>query len=34
MQQTGLAARVVRQDALGPVRRIAGVDVSASRFDP
>ncbi len=25
---------MVRADALGPVRRIAGVDVSASRFDP
>ena len=34
MQQAELAARVVRQDALGPVRRIAGVDVSGSRFDP
>jgi len=34
MEQADLAARVVREDALGPVRRIAGVDVSASRFDP
>lgn len=25
---------MIRADALGPVRRIAGVDVSASRFDP
>lgn len=33
-EQADLAARVVRQDGLGPVRRIAGVDVSASRFDP
>ncbi|MBX9699812.1 MAG: deoxyribonuclease V [Acetobacteraceae bacterium] len=32
--QTALAARVVRQDALGPVRRIAGVDISSTRFDP
>ncbi|MCX8133407.1 MAG: deoxyribonuclease V [Roseococcus sp.] len=33
-EQAALAARVVRMDALGAVRRIAGVDVSASRFDP
>jgi len=32
--QLGLAARVVREDRLGPVRRIAGVDISGSRFDP
>lgn len=29
-----MAARVVRADALGPLRRVAGVDVSSSRFDP
>ncbi len=33
-EQSALAARVIRADALGPVRRVAGVDVSASRFDP
>nr|WP_242535079.1 deoxyribonuclease V [Roseococcus suduntuyensis] len=32
--QLELAARAVREDALGEVRRIAGVDVSSSRFDP
>ncbi len=32
--QLELAARAVREDALGAVRRIAGVDVSSSRFDP
>jgi len=29
-----MAARVERADRLGPLRRVAGVDVSASRFDP
>jgi len=29
-----LAERVVREDAFGPIRLVAGVDVSASRFDP
>lgn len=33
-RQQELAARAVREDALGEVRRIAGVDVSSSRFDP
>jgi deoxyribonuclease V len=33
-EQAALAARVVRADALGEVRHIAGVDVSSSRFDP
>jgi deoxyribonuclease V len=33
-EQAALAARVIRTDALGEVRRIAGVDVSSSRFDP
>ena len=33
-QQVEMAARVVRTDALGPVRLVAGVDVSSSRFDP
>jgi len=32
--QAALAARVIRQDAHGPVRLIGGVDVSNSRFDP
>jgi deoxyribonuclease V len=32
--QVALAARVVRTDALGPVRRIGGVDISNTRFDP
>lgn len=31
--QRDLAARVVTADAFGPVRRIAGVDISASRFE-
>lgn len=34
IRQQEIAARVLREDALGPVRRIAGVDVSSSRFDP
>lgn len=29
-----MAALVRREDALGPVRHVAGVDVSSSRFDP
>ena len=33
-EQSALAARVIRADAPGPVRRVAGVDVSSSRFDP
>ncbi|MCU0888934.1 MAG: deoxyribonuclease V [Rubritepida sp.] len=33
-EQDSLAARVRRDDELSAVRRIAGVDVSASRFDP
>lgn len=33
-RQQEVAARAVREDALGEVRRIAGVDVSSSRFDP
>lgn len=32
--QTALADRVVREDALGEVRLLAGVDVSNNRFDP
>lgn len=32
--QVALAARVVTEDALGPVRRIGGVDISNTRFDP
>ncbi len=32
-RQRELAARVVARDALGPVRRIGGVDISASRFE-
>lgn len=32
--QLALAARVVRQDALGEVRLIGGVDISSQRFDP
>lgn len=32
--QLALAERVVRQDALRPVRRVAGVDISSTRFDP
>ncbi len=32
--QLALAARVVRDDAIGPVRRIGGVDISSTRFDP
>lgn len=32
--QLALAARVVETDALGPVRLIAGVDISSTRFDP
>lgn len=32
--QVALAARVVRTDAHGPVRRIGGVDISNNRFDP
>jgi deoxyribonuclease V len=32
--QLALAARVVRRDAHGPVSRIAGVDISSTRFDP
>ncbi len=33
-RQVEMAARVVREDVLGPVRHLAGVDVSSSRFDP
>jgi deoxyribonuclease V len=32
--QMALAARVVTEDALGPVRLIGGVDISNTRFDP
>ena len=32
--QRELATRVVAEDAFGPVRRVAGADVSANRFDP
>ena len=32
--QVALAARVVREDALPPVRRIGGVDISNTHFDP
>jgi deoxyribonuclease V len=32
--QAAMAARVVRADAFGALRRVAGVDVSSSRFDP
>jgi deoxyribonuclease V len=32
--QTALADRVVREDALGEVRLLGGVDVSNNRFDP
>ncbi len=32
--QSVLAARVVRQDAHGPVRLLGGVDISNNRFDP
>ena len=32
--QRVLAARVVREDAHGPVRLIGGVDISSTRFDP
>jgi deoxyribonuclease V len=32
--QAAMAARVVRRDAFRPLRRVAGVDVSSSRFDP
>lgn len=32
--QQAMAPLVVREDALGPVGLIAGVDISASRFDP
>jgi deoxyribonuclease V len=30
----GLAARILAEDRLGPVRRIGGADASATRFDP
>ena len=33
-EQRHIAARAIRQDALGEVRLIAGVDVSCTRFDP
>lgn len=33
-EQRAIAGRVVRHDALGEVRAIAGVDVSCARFDP
>lgn len=33
-EQQALAARVVREDAHGPVRLIGGVDISSTRFDP
>jgi deoxyribonuclease V len=32
--QTALAARVVAEDAHGPVRLLGGVDISNTRFDP
>ncbi len=32
--QVELAARVIQQDAHGPVRFLGGVDISNSRFDP
>jgi deoxyribonuclease V len=32
--QQAMAARVVAEDALGPVRRLGGVDISTERFDP
>jgi deoxyribonuclease V len=32
--QESLAAHVLRHDVHGPVRRIGGVDVSSTRFDP
>lgn len=32
--QVALAARVVRREAHGPVRRLGGVDISSIRFDP
>lgn len=32
--QVSLSARVVREDAHPPVRRLGGVDISNSRFDP
>ncbi|WP_135467736.1 deoxyribonuclease V [Crenalkalicoccus roseus] len=32
--QAALAARVIRQDAHGPVRLLGGVDISSNRFDP
>ena len=33
-EQERLAARVVREDDFGPVRLVAGVDISSTRFDP
>lgn len=33
-EQADLAARVERDDRLGPVRLIGGVDISSTRFDP
>ncbi|MDI3306933.1 MAG: deoxyribonuclease V [Acetobacteraceae bacterium] len=32
--QVEIAARVIQQDAYGPVRFLGGVDISNSRFDP